>query len=321
MKRCASMRGCVLGSVVVIGAFSLQALAEDVPSTEDEARRARVFATVGDVKITVGELEDSINARSFYARKRFEDPAVLRQFADDRIKSEIFEQGAERLGYADDPEVAAFLDRTIMQFFIRKEIDEAEPLESISDEQVVGYYNEHPDEFRRPETRRARHILVGSRQEAKEIIAEIKAGTNTTFGAIAKQRSLDTETKLRGGDLLYFTKEGRMLGGTGDPPVDPALVKAAFALDKKGDIAPKPIAVGDGKWSVLQLSAIRPAKVETLQDAGNGIRRRLWRDNRKAALDKVLSDLRAELQPKSYPERVDAIVLQPRSGSIEPPNQ
>lgn len=315
------MRGCGLGSVVLIGAFSLQVLAEDAPSTEDEARRARVFATVGDVRITVGELEDNINARSPYARKRFEDPEILRQFADDRVKSEIFEQGAERLGYANDPDVVMFLDRTIMQSFFRQEIEQAEPVESITDEQVAAYYDEHPDEFRKPETRRARHILVATRREAKEIIAEVKAGTNKTFGAIAKQRSLDTETKLRGGDLLYFTEQGRMVGGADDAAVDAALVKAAFALEKKGDITEKPVDVGNEKWSVLQLTTIRPARVESLQDAGNGIRRRLWREGRKAALDKLLSDLRTELQPEVHPERMDAIVLDTRTGAIEPPNQ
>ena len=315
------MRGYALGSVVLIGAFSLQALAGDAPATEEEARRARVFATVGDVKITVGELEDNINARSPYARKRFEDPKILRQFADDRVKSEIFEQGAERLGYADDPDVVAFVDRTITQFFLRKEIEQAEQIEPIDEEQIATYYDEHPDEFRRPEMRRARHILVGSRREAKEIIAESEAGTNKTFGAIAKQRSLDTETKLRGGDLLYFTKDGRTLGSADDAAVDAALVKAAFALEKKNDITQKPIDLGDGKWSVLQLTAIQPARVESLQDASNSIRRRLWREGRKAALDELLSDLRAELQPKTYPERLDAIVLDKAAGRIEPPNQ
>jgi len=315
------MRGCVLGSVVVIGVFSLQVLAEDAPPTGDEARRARIFATVGDVKITVGELEDNINARSPYARRRFEDPEILRQFADDRVKSEIFEQGAERLGYANDPDVAVFLDRTIVQSFIRQEIEQAEQMDSITDEQVAAYYDEHPDEFRRPETRRARHILVGTRGEAREIIAEIEAETNKTFGAIAKQRSLDTETRLRGGDLLYFTKEGRMVGNDDDTAVDAALVRAAFALKKINDITQKPIDLGDEKWSVLQVTAIRPAKVESLQDASNGIRRRLWREGRKAEVDKLLSDLRTELQPKSYPERMDAIVLDARAGPIEPPNR
>jgi len=315
------MRGILLGSVVVIGAFSLQALAEDERPTEDEARRARVFATVGDVKITVGELEDGINNRSPYARKRFEDPEIVREFADGRVKSEIFEQGAERLGYANDPRVAAFLDRTIMQLFIRQEIERAEQIESITDEQVVAYYQEHPDEFRRPEMRRASHILVGSRQEAKEVITEIEAGTNKTFGAIAKQRSLDTETKLRGGDLLYFTKDGRTVGSADDAAVDAALVKAAFRLEEKSDITKKPIDVGEGKWSVLQLTAIRPARVQSLEDASSGIRRRMWREDRKAALDKLLSDLRTELQPKSYPERLDAIVLAEPVGSIDPPDQ
>lgn len=315
------MRGILLGLAVVIGAFSLRALAEDAPPTEDEARRARVFATVGDVKITVGELEDGINSRSPYARKRFEDPGIVREFADGRIKSEIFEQGAQRLGYAKDPRVAAFLDRTIMQLFIRQEIERAEQIESITDEQVAAYYNEHPDEFRRPEMRRASHILVGSRQEAKEVITEVEAGTNKTFGVIAKQRSLDTETKLRGGDLLYFTKDGRTVGSADDAAVDAALVKATFTLKEKSDITKNPIDVGEGRWSVLQLTAIRPARVQSLEDASSGIRRRMWREDRKAALDKLLSDLRTELQPKTYPERLDAIVLAAPSGSIEPPHQ
>jgi hypothetical protein len=47
----------------------------------------------------------------------------------------------------------------------------------------------------------------------------------------------------------------------------------------------------------------------------------MWREDRKAALDKLLSDLRTELQPKTYPERLDAIVLAAPSGSIEPPHQ
>lgn len=313
------MRSIVLGTLVLIGAFSLSALAEDAPATEDDARRARVFATVGDVKITVGELEDSINSRSPYARKRFEDPKIIRDFADDRVKAEIFEQGAAQLGYADDPEVATFLDRTIMQLFMREEIEQAQKIESVTDAEVAAYYTEHPDEFRKPAMRRASHVLVASRPQAKEIISQLEAGDKKTLGGIAKQQSLDTETKLRGGDLLYFDEEGLIVGSADDAAVDPALVKVAFALEKKGDVTPKPIEVGDGKWSVLQLTAIRPGRVESLEDAGAGIRRRLWRDARKAALDQLLSDLRTQVQPVAYPERMKAIVLEPPSGSITQP--
>lgn len=315
------MRNIALGSLVLMGAFSLQALAEDTPPTEDEARRARVFATIGEVKITVGELEDAINSRSPYARKRFEDPEIVRQFADERVKAEIFEQGAERLGYADDPEVAAFLDRTILQLFMRQEIEQALEVESITDAEVLAYYNEHSDEFRKPEMRRASHVLVASRAEAKKIITELEAGANKTFGAIAKQQSLDTETRLRGGDLLYFTKDGRAVGSADDAAVDPALVKAAFDLKEKSDITKKPIAIGDGQWSVLQLTAIRPARVESLEDAANGIRRRLWREGRKAALDELLTDLRARLTPVVYPERMDVIVLEGPAGAMEAPSR
>ena len=126
----------------------------------EEARRATVFATVGSETITVGELEDVINARSPYARKRFAEPEVLKTFADNQAKNELFYQGAGKLGYAEDPDVVAFLDQTVVQLFVRKEFEATGTPHDIPLEDVAKYYQENPEEFRRPEMRRARHILV-----------------------------------------------------------------------------------------------------------------------------------------------------------------
>lgn len=292
------------------------------PSTPaDDARRARVFATVGDVTITVGDLEDGINSRSPYARKRFAEPEVVRDYADAQVETELLAQGAEQLGLADDPEVRTFLDRTIMQMFVQQEIELGKPIESITREQVKAYYDDHPEEFRRPEMRRASHILVGDKQEAEALIADLASSNDKTFGTIAKDRSLDTETKLRGGDLLYFTVDGTTVGSTSDAGVDARLVKAAFALSEKGQVTKRPIDMGDGRWSVLRLTAIRPEKVEKLEDAANGIQRRLWREDRKAAMDTLLVELRETVQPKSYPERLDAIVFETQGAPVDPPSQ
>jgi len=304
---------------VAIG--TLSANAEEDAGSPDEARRARVFAKVGDAVITVGDLEDGINERSPYARKRFEDPEIVRQYADERVKAELLLQGAERLGYEDDPDVEAYLDRMILQLFMRREIEEAKPVESITDEEVAAYYDEHPEEFRRPEMRRAAHIVVGSREEASDLIQDLRAGASEKFGTIAKQRSLDTETKLRGGDLLYFTKDGRAVGTSEDAVVDPALVAAAFRLADEGDITGKPVDLGEGKWSVLRLTAIRPERVERLDDARNAIRRRMWREDRKEALEALVAKLRAELAPTVHGERVDPIVLEAAKKRVEPQNQ
>jgi len=314
------MRRISLVLLVLVGLFAMQALAEETPPSPDEARRAKVFATVGTATITVGDLEDSINARSPYARRRFAEPELLKQLADDQVRNELFYQGAEKLGYAKDPEVERFLDQTLIQLFVRQEFEEAVTPDDVAEEDIAKYYEDNPDEFRRPEMRRARHILVASKEEAKNLLTQLSTDKGTKFGGLAKQRSLDTETKLRGGDLLYFTEDGKLVGKPDAEPINPTLASAAFKLKKTGDLS-KPLDLGDGKWSVLELTGNRPEKVQTLEQASGAIRRKLWREEREAALTKMMTDVRTELKPETYPERMDAIVLKPSSEPIEPPNQ
>jgi parvulin-like peptidyl-prolyl isomerase len=314
------MRRILLISLVLVGVFAVQALAEETPPSTDEARRAEVFATVGSATITVGILEDIINSRSPYARKRFAEPEVLKDFADDQVRNELFYQGAEKLGYAKDTDVAKFLDQTIIQLFIRKEFEESVTPDDVPEEDITKYYEDNPEEFRRPQMRRARHILVASKEEAKDVLAQLGSGESATFRALAKARSLDTETKLRGGDLLYFTEDGKLVGKQDGAGIDLTLAKAAFRLEKSGSLS-KPLDLGDGKWSVLELTGIRPERVQTLEQANNGIRRNLWREERKAALTKLMTDLRTELKPEVYPERMGAIALEPANAPIEPANE
>lgn len=309
----------LLISLVLVGVFAVQALAEETQPNADEARRAEVFATIGSATITVGDLEDTINARSPYARKRFAEPKVLKDFADDQVRNELYAQGAEKLGYAEDPAVARFLNQTLIQLFIRKEFEEAVTPDEVPEKEVAQYYKDNPEEFRRAEMRRARHILVASKAEADDILTQL-ASESGTFRALAKERSLDTETKLRGGDLLYFTADGKLVGKPDGAAVDATIARAAFKLEKAGSLS-KPLDLGDGKWSVVELTGIRPERVQTLEQASNGIRRSLWREEREATLAKLMADLRAELKPELYPERMDTIVLGPVDPPIEPANQ
>ena len=51
---------------------------------------------------------------------------------------------------------------------------------------------------------RARHILVASEEEAKNILSDLKAGAD--FATVAKEKSKDPGA-AEGGDLGYFSKE------------------------------------------------------------------------------------------------------------------
>lgn len=74
----------------------------------------------------------------------------------------------------------------------------------VSDADILQYYNDNKDSFSDPEQVKAKHILVATEEEAKAIIAQLKAGAD--FATLAKQKSTDTGSKDSGGDLGYFGK-------------------------------------------------------------------------------------------------------------------
>ena len=86
---------------------------------------------------------------------------------------------------------------------------------------------------------RARHILVNTEEEAKNILARLQAGED--FAALAAQYSNDVTTRERGGDLGWFM-DGELL--------EEALAQVAFAIEP-GQIA-GPVATGLG-YHVLEV--------------------------------------------------------------------
>jgi foldase protein PrsA len=93
----------------------------------------------------------------------------------------------------------------------------------VDDATLKKYFDENIAQFDKRQVH-ARHILVASEQEAKDVKAQLDKGGD--FAAIAKEKSTDTSNKDQGGDLGFF----------GFGKMDPEFEKAAFAL-KKGEIS------------------------------------------------------------------------------------
>lgn len=107
----------------------------------------------------------------------------------------------------------------------------------VTEEEIKAAYDEEAAKLAQTERVRARHILVGSEKEAKDILARIEKGEK--FEDLAKQYSLDG-SKDYGGDLGYFTA----------PEMVPEFSKAAFAL-KVGDVS-QPVKTDFG-WHIIRL--------------------------------------------------------------------
>ena len=115
----------------------------------------------------------------------------------------IVTQAAEKKNVVDNPDFKrrlAFLrNKLLMGFELQEETKAA-----LSDEAMRQTYDDAVKSAGGQEEVHARHILVDNEDEAKAIVAQIKAGGD--FATIAKEKSKDPGA-AEGGDLGYFTKD------------------------------------------------------------------------------------------------------------------
>lgn len=129
----------------------------------------------------------------------------------------------------------------------------------VTDEEIKTIYDQNKESFATPEQVRASHILVETKEEADEIVKQLKDGAD--FAAIAKEKNQDA-TKDTGGDLDFF--------GRGE--MDPAFEEAAFKL-KKDEIS-DPVKSSFG-YHIIKLTDRKEATNPTLEDKKDEIRKQL----------------------------------------------
>jgi peptidyl-prolyl cis-trans isomerase C len=145
---------------------------------------------------------------------------------------------------------------------------------SVTDEEVKAAYDKEAAKVKVSERVRARHILVQTEKEAKEVLARLNKGEK--FEDIAKQVSLDG-SKDYGGDLGYFSAEEMV----------PEFSKAAFAL-KIGDIS-EPVKTDYG-WHVIKVEDRKQGGAQPFDQVKSGIKAVLMRKK----VQDVVSELRKQ---------------------------
>jgi peptidyl-prolyl cis-trans isomerase C len=287
------------------GSLSEPAAAK-VYTPEDVARRKQVLAKVAGVDITVAKVEDYIAQQSPMLRVRYKNPDELKKLVDNMVRFELLAAEAERQGYGKNKTVVRTTKDGAVQNLLRTEVEEKVTPQSVTDEEIKASYEANADEFHRPAQRRASHILVETEAEAKTVLEEAKKADARGFIELAKKYSKDLETKLRGGDLQFFTKEPGK--DEAEAKVPAAVRKAAFDLKNVGDTVAKPVPV-DGGFSIVRLTGERPERNTTLADAEQPIRTKLWREKRQKALADLVEGLRGKEKPQVFADRVDMVKL------------
>lgn len=177
------------------------------------------------------------------------DQAIERKLLTREAKKDKLENTQE---YKDALE--EFKDTMVLELWMRKQIENVKVTES----EIKKHYNANKDKLIQPEMAKARHILVASEKEAKDIITQLnKAGKNaeSKFAELAKSKSADKGSAEQGGELPPFAREGQMVA---------EFSKAAFAL-KPNTYSKTPVKTDFG-YHIIYLKLIQPKGVVKYED-------------------------------------------------------
>jgi len=94
------------------------------------------------------------------------------------------------------------------QLMINSILEETKNQISITDDELLEYYNENKESLFEPEQVHARHILVETEEEANNLLLQLKEGL-TDFAEMAKEKSVGPSAPS-GGDLGFFAR-GQMV--------------------------------------------------------------------------------------------------------------
>lgn len=211
-----------------------------------------VVATINGKPITKGDLAV---AESEIGSSMGSMPAAQKQMSllEFLIDNQLFAEAGEKLELG---ETQAF--KTRLNYLKRRALREVyfEQIikASVTDEDARKIYDAQVGQLKPEEEVNARHILVETEDQAKELKKKLEDGAD--FAKLAKENSKDPGSKDNGGDLGYFGR-GQMV---------PKFEKAVFALEK-GQIS-DPIETQFG-WHLVKMEDRRkkePPKFDVVKD-------------------------------------------------------
>jgi peptidyl-prolyl cis-trans isomerase C len=210
---------------------------------------AQNVATVNGKPIPAAKV-DQVVKQVVAQGKATDSPQLREAIKKDLIGREVLIQEADKQGIGTRPEVKNSIDNARQSIIINAMLADYIKKNPVKDADIKAEYDKYKAQVGDKEYH-ARHILVGTEDEAKAIIAKLKGGAK--FEDLAKQ-SKDPGSAGNGGDLDWASPASFV----------PEFSKAMTSL-QKGAITETPVKTQYG-YHVIKLEDSRPAKVPPLEE-------------------------------------------------------
>jgi peptidyl-prolyl cis-trans isomerase C len=301
------------GWVLSLGLGLAFVIADGNVGAFDDARLAAVVATIGSRPVTVGAMELRLRAIPDFqlaALGKSPDEVRRRVLEQVLVRDALFAEGAQARKLEQMPSVRERIDQVLRT--ARIELLKAET--EVTPAEIAGFYAENRARFDAPERIAVLRILCASRDEAARVLAEAKAnGGPQRWNELARDRSIDKATSMRGGALGFLASDG----SSSEPSVraDPALFAAASRV-KDGEFVPEPVPEG-GAFAVIWRRGSTPPVHRTLEQEAGAIRQVVVRRKLEDRTKSLVEKLRAESKVEIHPELVDLLDVEP-TGQVGP---
>ena len=269
---------------------------------------AAPMAMVNGVAVRQSRLDFIMKARVTLGGQR-DSPEIRKALLDDLIAEEVIAQESLRKGL--DPTSGMSADeiasRIAAQDYLRSGLVRDREIiiagmeiarqTALVRAYQIDYIKTHPvsDEVMRKEYEtlktqmgdkeyKARHVLVTTEAEAKDIIARVKKGAK--LGEIAQEESTDIGSKSKAGELEWSP------AGNYVAPFAEALTKLS-----KGQLTDQPVQTPFG-WHAIRLEDVRPLKIPPLEEIKNNLTRRVLERQYEGAVNELRAKARIEWTPE-----------------------
>lgn len=153
----------------------------------------------------------------------------------------------------------------------------------IKEEAIKAYYDNNKNLYNIPTSYRTSVIYASSKDEAKEVVKELKNGSS--FEGLARERSKDASSASLGGDIGYISADAQSVD------VAIASVLPSVEVGKWSDI----VSLKDGRFAVVQVVNVFKGESFSYADVKDHIHREL-----------ALDQLTQSVTPEAFWQEFDA---------------